>query len=86
MKRISLAFILIFCVGACNPTPFIGSVKVNKIDGQTSTIDVTTPSFCTLKSREEANKYIANLESLLVEVKAARDSMPVNEPQPQPAK
>lgn len=78
----AFCFVLLVFVGACN-TPkqqFTGSLKVYKTNGEVTRIEFDPPSNFIISNREDVDSVIAEMESLLVDLKYARDSMTVVEP------
>lgn len=78
----AFVFVLLICVGACN-TPkqeFTGSLKIYKTNGQVTRIEFNPPNNFIINNREDVDSVIAEMESLLVDLKYARDSMTVVEP------
>lgn len=74
-------------LGGCNgiPQDFYGSVEVKRTNGQISTIDVHLPAqYTQITNRDNADRLISQLESVLVDLKTARDQFPVKETIPAP--
>lgn len=90
MKNRILALCLlaltVFSVGGCEQkkvTPtYTGSVKVVRVNGEVTEVEVSLPGHTTIKinNREDANALISHLESLTTELKAGRDQFKVQEP------
>lgn len=86
MKTKILGWMLIVacvcCLSGCDQKRvYTGSVKIVRVDGEVSRIDVELPGqTVSLKDREDANKLIAHLEALTTELKAGRDQFKVQEP------
>lgn len=81
-KRIIYCLLLAcaVCVGCEDMTAYKGYIKINKVNGQVSYIEVQVPTGTyLLRSREEATRYIDQMESVLSDLKQARDQMPVVE-------
>ena len=87
MKRTLMfaALTVVACIG-CEPTVnFYGSVKVNRLNGEPTSVEVRFPETITVSSRENMDRLVAQVDSLLGDLKAARDQFPVDEPkEPRP--
>lgn len=82
MKRI-MPFVLLLVgidAGCEMPTNFQGSVKVNRQNGVTTSVEVLFPLSTTVYSRATTDALVNQLDSMVSDLKAARDQFPVNEP------
>lgn len=90
MRRIAtliLALALVTC-GCQQQPPFYGKCTIEKIDGKVVSVKLMMPNKhgnqqqaefnCT--TREEMDKLIEGLEGIVLDLKVARDQMPVIEP------
>jgi hypothetical protein len=95
MRRIALvAFAALVLVGitGCSKRPvFFGKCVIEKVDGKVTSVKVVLPSndnnnevstTYKMSDRESMNHLIQGLESLLLDLKIARDQMAVVEPPP----
>ena len=82
---------LCLCVllAGCQQATYNGICTVEQVDGKVTNVKVELPrpansdrNAFQVKSREDMDKLIAGLESLVLDLKAARDRMPVTEPKP----
>lgn len=64
---------------------YSGGVTVNITDGKIVSVVATLPSGGNFTDRQEAEDFIVHLESILKDLKAAQDQMPILEPQIAPA-
>lgn len=84
MRNIKLA-VLMVCLGGCDepiPQDFSGSVVVNRVNGNVISIDITLPTSSgslEVTGRDNADRLIRQIESILVDLKSARDQFPVKE-------
>lgn len=89
MRRIAaVACLLVLCGCNANKQPYYGKCTIEKVDGKVVSVKVSMPnrhgtdqnaSF-EMSDRADMDKLITGLESLLLDLKMARDSMPVVEP------
>lgn len=94
MRRIAVGLFAAFAVcamltGCPSSQPYYGKVTIEKVDGKVTSVKVVLPNKVgnreanfTLQSREELDTMIGGLESLLLDLKSARDQMQVKEPPP----
>ncbi len=77
------------CLSGCSPAPvYYGKSTVERIDGKVTSVKVVLPrvggeqmsATYQLSDRESLDKLIQGLDSLLLDLKMARDQMPVIEP------
>lgn len=82
-----IALMLLVITGCEAPSNYSGSTKIEQTDGRTTRVSIVLPrpkgqtsnSFH-IEKREEMDKLIGGLESLLLDLKQIRDRMPVIEP------
>lgn len=89
MRRIALAFCLCVLLAGCQKATYNGTCTIEKADGKVTKVTVELPrpqngdrSRFQVENRDEMDKLINGLESLVLDLKAARDQMPVVEPKP----
>jgi hypothetical protein len=90
MRRILVLVICISLFGCDKKQPYTGKCTIEKVDGQVTSVKVVLPNKSgadqtatfDMSTREDMTKLINGLESLLLDLKQARDQMPVVEPPP----
>lgn len=89
---------MLFCVLAglfgstgCKYEPFYGRCTIEKVNGKVISVKVILPNkggnanaVFECNNRDEMDKIINSLDSILLDLKAAREQMPVVEPPPEP--
>ncbi len=81
MRLILTAVLCIGLVCLCGCVQQQSSVKIIRINGEVTRVDLETNGHTTqIHNREQADQMIANYEGLIAELKAARDQFKVKEP------
>jgi hypothetical protein len=88
MRRIAFLVLIVgLCVGGCTQNGYVAKSTVEKVDGRVVSVKVALPNHghqteatYTISDRADMDRLIAGLEILVVELKSARDQMPVQEP------
>ena len=81
MRRFLLAGYFLLCCG-CPPVPnYEGSVKVEITNGKVDKVELSiNRNSMTFANREQLSTFIDHMESLLADLRNARDQMPALEP------
>lgn len=89
MRRTALVLCLCALLAGCQQANYNGSCTIHQVDGRVAKVVVELPrpanrdrSIFEVENREQMDKLISGLESLVLDLKAARDKMPVQEPKP----
>lgn len=88
MRRIAFVLCCLCCLLAgCQQATYNGTCTIKKADGKATKVTVELPrpanrdrSIFQVENRQDMDKLINGLESLLLDLKSARDQMPVQEP------
>lgn len=87
MRRIAFVLCLCALLTGCQQATYNGTCTVQKSDGKVTKVTVELPrpanrdrSIFQVENRQDMDKLITGLESLVLDLKAARDQMPVVEP------
>lgn len=96
MRRIAALALTaaLFAVTGCKQQDnYYGTCTIEKVDGRVTTVKIGLPNnhgntstTFEVKDRESLDKLITGLESLVLDLKVARDQMKVVEPPPVPTK
>lgn len=83
MRWMQIALLCVLLCGCDEKKDFSGTVEVKKINGVATNVVVTLPqsgriSF-DLDKREDVNALILSLETIVVDLKAAREELPMSQ-------
>jgi hypothetical protein len=70
---------LVLCLAGCAQQNYSGDVKVQSTNGSVTSVEVRFPGAAnphTVRTKEEADRLIAQVESMLTALKSARDQIP----------
>ena len=87
IATIALTAAMLALSGCKQPDNYFGTCTIEKVDGRVTTVKIglpnnhgSTSTTFEVKDRESLDKLIAGLDSLVLDLKIARDQMKVVEP------